>query len=499
MNSIFKKLFSTSTKQRVVNQLLIDGKFVNSVSGKTFKTFNPSSEEVISEIQEADKKDVDLAVRAARKAFDSGSWPKTSAFERSRLMNRLADLIEKNGDELATLEALDNGKPVSIAKAADVALTVNCFRYYAGWADKIHGQVIPHSGPFHMYTRHEPVGVCAQIIPWNFPLLMAAWKLGPLLAIGCTSVLKPAEQTPLTALRLGELIMEAGYPNGVVNILPGYGPTAGEALAKHELVDKVAFTWSTEVGFHIMRNSHEKNLKRITLELGGKSAHVIMDDADIDQAIAQNHLGLFFNAGQCCIAGSRTFVHEKIYDEFVRKAVEHAKKIKLGDPFLKDTEQGPQIDKEQQDKILNYIETGKKEGAKLLAGGKRGGNKGYFVEPTVFADVTDNMKIAKEEIFGPVMSLMKFKTLDEVIERANKSTYGLGAGISTRSIDNAIKFSNGVRAGTIYVNCYDAFDSNTPFGGFKNSGIGRELGEYGLKNYTEVKTVIIRRPDDSQP
>lgn len=242
MNSIFKKLFSTSTKQRVVNQLLIDGKFVNSVSGKTFKTFNPSSEEVISEIQEADKKDVDLAVRAARKAFDSGSWPKTSAFERSRLMNRLADLIEKNGDELATLEALDNGKPVSIAKAADVALTVNCFRYYAGWADKIHGQVIPHSGPFHMYTRHEPVGVCAQIIPWNFPLLMAAWKLGPLLAIGCTSVLKPAEQTPLTALRLGELIMEAGYPNGVVNILPGYGPTAGEALAKHELVDKVAFT-----------------------------------------------------------------------------------------------------------------------------------------------------------------------------------------------------------------------------------------------------------------
>jgi aldehyde dehydrogenase (NAD+) len=326
---------------------------------------------------------------------------------------------------------------------------------------------------------------------------MAAWKLGPALATGCTVVLKPAEQTPLSALRLGELIMEAGFPNGVVNILPGYGPTAGDALAKHELVDKVAFTGSTEIGMHIMRHAHEKNLKRITLELGGKSPNIIMDDADIDKAIEQNHLGLFFNAGQCCVAGSRTFVHEKIYDEFVHKAVEHAKKIKVGDPLLKDTDQGPQIDKEQQDKILSYIDHGKNDGAKLLVGGKRQGKKGYFVEPTIFSDVQDGMKIAQEEIFGPVMSLFKFKNLDEVIERANKSSYGLGAGIVTKSIENAIKFSNGVRAGTIYVNCYDAFDSTTTFGGFKNSGIGRELGEYGLRNYTEVKTVIMKRPDDA--
>ena len=495
MKSIVKKMFST--KPKIVNQILIDGKFVNSISGKTFKTFNPSTEELITEVQESDKKDAEVAIKSARKAFDSGIWTKTSAFERGRLLNKLADLIEKNADELAALEALDNGKPVSIARAADLNLTINCFRYYAGWADKNHGQTVPHSGPYHMYTRHEPVGVCAQIIPWNFPLLMAAWKLGPALATGCTSILKPAEQTPLSALRLGELIMEAGFPNGVVNILPGYGPTAGDALVRSPLVDKIAFTGSTDIGFHIMKNAHDNNLKRVTLELGGKSANVIMDDADIDSAIQQNHIGLFFNAGQCCVAGSRTFVHEKIYDEFVSKAVAHAKKIKLGDPFLKDTEQGPQIDKEQQDKILHYIESGKTDGAKLLAGGHRGGKKGYFVEPTVFSDVTDNMKIAKEEIFGPVMSLMKFKTLDEAIQRANNSSYGLGAGIVTKSLENAIKFSNGVRAGTIYVNCYDAFDSNSTFGGFKNSGIGRELGEYGMRNYTEVKTVIMKRPDDS--
>ncbi len=495
MYRIIKKSFGSIP--RMVNQLLIDGKFVNSISGKTFKTINPATEELLSEVQESDKKDVDVAVKSARKAFDSGAWPKTSGYQRSRLINKFADLIEKNADEIATLESLDNGKPFSNAKG-DVGLSISCFRYYAGWSDKIHGQTIPHNGPYLMYTRHEPVGVCAQIIPWNFPLLMAAWKLAPALAMGCTIILKPAEQTPLTALKLGELAMEAGFPNGVINILPGYGETAGDALIKHDLVDKVAFTGSTEVGFHIMRNSHPKNLKRITLELGGKSANVIMNDVDIDQAIAQNHLGLFFNAGQCCIAGSRTMVHEKIYDEFVAKAVAQSKTIKVGDPMSKETGQGPQIDKEQQDKILGYIDSGKKDGAKLLSGGGRVGNKGYYVEPTVFADVNDNMKIAQEEIFGPVMSIMKFKNLDEAIERANNSTYGLGAGIMTNSSENAIKFSNGVRAGTIYVNCYDAFDSTTVFGGFKNSGIGRELGEYGLKNYTEVKTVIMKRPEDAK-
>lgn len=328
---------------------------------------------------------------------------------------------------------------------------------------------------------------------------MAAWKLGPALATGCTVVMKPAEQTPLTALRLGELIMEAGFPEGVVNMLPGYGPTAGKALSQHKLVDKVAFTGSTEVGYEIMRNSHVHNLKRVTLELGGKSANIIMDDADMDLAIQQSQVGLYLNQGQCCIAGSRLFVHEKIYDEFVKKSVEAAKKRKVGDPFAADTDQGPQVDKDQFNKILNYIEVGKKEGAKLLTGGKRVGSKGYFIEPTVFSDVKDDMTIAKEEIFGPVMSIMKFKNIDEVIQRANNSNYGLGAGLVTKNIDNAIKISNALRAGTVYVNCYDVFDANTPFGGYKDSGLGRELGEAGLKNYLESKTVIVKRPEDSLP
>jgi aldehyde dehydrogenase (NAD+) len=422
-----------------------------------------------------------------------------AAAERGKLLYKLADLMEKHQDELAALEALDNGKPFSFAKAADIALCIKTYRYYAGWADKIHGQVIPISGPFLAYTKEEPVGVAAQIIPWNFPALMQAWKLGPALATGCTVVMKPAEQTPLTALRVGELIMEAGFPEGVVNILPGYGPTAGQALAQHSDVDKVAFTGSTEIGYEIMRNSHKNNLKRITLELGGKSANIIMDDADIDLAIAQSQVGLYLNQGQCCIAGSRLFVHEKIYDEFVARSVEASKKRKVGDPFANDTDQGPQVDNDQFKKILGYIEAGKKEGAKLLTGGKRVGNKGFFVEPTVFSDVKDDMTIAKEEIFGPVMSILKFKSVDEVIQRANNSNYGLGAGVVTKNVETAIKISNGIRAGTVYVNCYDVFDANTPFGGFKDSGVGRELGEAGLKNYLESKTVIIKRPDDSMP
>ena len=482
-----------------VTQLLIDGKFVNSASGKTFDTFNPATEEKITSVQESGVEDVNRAVKAARKAFDGGPWRRMSGAERGRLLYKLADLMEKHQDELAALEALDNGKPFGFAKAADINLCIKTYRYYAGWADKIHGQTIPINGPYFCYTKEEPVGVAGQIIPWNFPALMQAWKLGPALATGCTVVMKPAEQTPLTALRVGELIMEAGFPEGVVNILPGFGPSAGQALATHKDVDKVAFTGSTEVGYQIMRNSHKDNLKRITLELGGKSANIIMDDADIDLAIAQSQVGLFLNQGQCCIAGSRLFVHEKIYDEFVKRSVEVAKARKVGDPFAAETDQGPQIDNDQFTKILKYIDIGKKEGAQLLTGGKRVGTKGFFVEPTVFAGVTDDMTIAKEEIFGPVMSILKFKTIDEVIARANKSEYGLGAGVVTRSVENAIKLSNGIRAGTVYVNCYDVFDANTPFGGFKDSGVGRELGEAGLRNYLESKTVIIKRPDDSMP
>ena len=365
IRNISKKFFS-SQKPRIINQLLINGKFVNSLSGKTFPSINPFNEEKIVDVQEGDKADIEMAVKAARQAFNSGPYKKLSSYERGLFLNKLADLIEKNIDELATLESLDNGKPFNFSKNVDIALAIKTYRYYAGYADKVHGQTIPIQGPFFCYTRHEPVGVVGQIIPWNFPILMQAWKLAPALAMGCTVVMKPAEQTPLTALRIGELILEAGFPNGVVNIVPGYGPTAGGALVEHQDVDKIAFTGSTEVGLHIMSNSSKNRLKRVTLELGGKSANIIMDDADIDLAIAQSQLGLFLNQGQCCIAGSRLFVHEKIYDEFVHKSVEAAKNRIVGDPFGKSTDQGPQIDEDQMNKILNYINIGNREGAKLL-------------------------------------------------------------------------------------------------------------------------------------
>jgi aldehyde dehydrogenase (NAD+) len=328
---------------------------------------------------------------------------------------------------------------------------------------------------------------------------MAIWKLGPSLSMGCTSVLKPAEQTPLSALRLGELIMEAGFPEGVVNILPGYGPTAGRAIATHPLVDKVAFTGSTEVGLEIMRASHENGLKRVTLELGGKSPNIVMDDADLDLAAKIASHSIYFNMGQCCCAGSRLFVHEKIYDAFMEKKVEEAKSRKVGNPLDHTTDQGPLVDIDQKNKYIHYVKKGQEEGATIITGGKVKEGVGHFVEPTIFADVYDHMTIAKEEIFGPVVSILKFKTIDEVIKRANNSTYGLGAGVITKSLDNALKISNALRKGTVWVNCYNVFDANTPFGGFRNSGIGRELGEYGLKNYTEIKTVTIKRPDDSLP
>ncbi|HUI42780.1 MAG TPA: aldehyde dehydrogenase family protein [Terriglobia bacterium] len=476
-------------------KLLINNKWVNSASGKTFPTINPASGEEICQVAEADAADVDLAVSAARAAFNGGPWRKMSASERGNVMNRLADLIEKNADELARLEALDNGKPYKVAKSGDLPLTIACYRYYAGWADKIQGKTIPVSGPYFTYTRHEPVGVVGQIIPWNFPLLMQAWKLGPALAAGNTVVLKPAEQTPLTALRVGELILEAGFPEGVVNILPGYGPTAGGAIARHADVDKVAFTGSTEVGHLIMEAAARSNLKRVTLELGGKSPNVVFADADMDEAIEGAHFALFFNQGQCCCAGSRLFVEEKAYDEFVEKSVARARQRTVGDPFDPKTEQGPQVDKDQFEKVMGYIEAGQKEGAKLASGGHRVGDRGFFIEPTVFADVKDSMKIAREEIFGPVMSILKFKDIDEVVERANRTDYGLAAAVWTRDIGKAHSIANKVRAGTVWVNCYDVFDAAAPFGGFKQSGIGRELGEYGLAQYTEVKTVTVKLPN----
>ena len=379
-----------------------------------------------------------------------------------------------------------------MAKAVDVAATAACYRYYAGWADKVMGKTIPIDGPFFCYTRHEAIGVCGQIIPWNFPMLMQAWKLAPALAAGNTCVLKPAEQTPLSALRIGELNLEAGFPEGVVNILPGFGPTAGAAIALHMDIDKVAFTGSTEVGHLILQAAGQSNLKRVSLELGGKSPNIVFADADMDQAIEGSHMGLFFNQGQVCCAGSRVFVEDKVYDQFVEQSTARAQRRTVGDPFDAGTEQGPQVDQTQLERVLGYIESGQREGAKLNCGGGRVGDKGYFVEPTVFSDVQDSMKIAQEEIFGPVMSIIRFKSLDEVIDRANKTVYGLAAGVWTKDVSKALAIANNVRAGTVWVNCYNVLDTAAPFGGFKQSGIGRELGEYGLQQYTEVKTVVVK-------
>lgn len=477
------------------NKIFINNEWINSVSGKTFPTFNPATGEKICDVAEGDKADVDIAVKAARDAFRLGSpWRRTDASERGRLLNVLADLMERDRVYLASLETLDNGKPFKYSFLADLELSIKCYRYYAGWADKNHGKTIPVEGDFFSYTRHEPVGVCGQIIPWNFPLLMQAWKLAPALSMGNVVVLKTAEQTPLSANYVAALIAEAGFPAGVVNVVPGYGPTAGAAIAGHKDVDKVAFTGSTEVGQIVAKLAAESNLKRVTLELGGKSPNIVLSDADMENAVEQSHFGLFFNQGQCCCAGSRIFVEEKAYKDFVECSVEKAKKRPVGDPFNADNEQGPQIDGDQTAKIMDLIESGKKEGAKLCTGGNRVGDKGFFIEPTVFADVQDNMRIAKEEIFGPVMQILKFKKLDEVIERANNSIYGLGAAVFTRDLEKAIYLSNSIQSGTVWINCYDVFSAGTPFGGYKMSGQGRELGEYGLQNYTEVKTVTIKIP-----
>jgi aldehyde dehydrogenase (NAD+) len=472
-------------------QLLINNRWVSSESGETFATINPSTGEEICQVAAAGAGDVDKAVLAARQAFEQGPWRKMNASERGRLLYRLADLIEKHGDELARLEALDNGKPVSVARRVDVAKAIACYRYFAGWADKIQGKTIPIDGEFFCYTRHEPIGVVGQIIPWNYPMLMQAWKLAPALATGNTVVMKPAEQTPLTALRIGDLILEAGFPDGVVNLLPGFG-SAGAAIARHMDVDKVAFTGSTETGRLILEAAAKSNLKKVTLELGGKSPNIIFQDTDLEEAVEGAHLGIFSNQGQVCCAGSRVFVEEKIYDQFMEKSIARARKRIVGDPFDPQTEQGPQVDQAQFDRITNYIESGMSEGARLACGGKRVGDRGYFIEPTVFADVQDEMKIAREEIFGPVMSVIPFKDLGEVVARANRTIYGLAAGVWTRDIKKAHAIANSVRAGTVWVNCYNVLDTRAPFGGFKQSGTGRELGEYGLQQYTEVKTVIMK-------
>ena len=477
---------------KIKDQLLfIDGKWCQSASGKSFETVDPSTNQVICRVAEGDAADVELAVAAARRAFDSGPWSRMSASERGRLIYKLADLIESHQEELAALESLDNGKPYRDSMAADLPLTIKCYRYYAGWADKIVGKTIPVDGDFTCFTRHEPVGVVGQIIPWNFPLLMQAWKWGPALASGCTLVLKPAEQTPLTALRVAQLAQEAGFPNGVINVVPGFGPTAGAALTRHMDVDKVAFTGETSTGQLIMEAAAKSNLKRVSLELGGKSPNIVFADADIDAAVEGAYFGLFFNQGQCCCAGSRLFVEQSIHDEFVAKLVQRAKSQKVGDPFDPETTQGPQITREQQERVLNFIDSGKKEGATIHCGGGKPNLPGYFVEPTVFSGVTDGMKIAREEIFGPVMNILPFGKIEEVVERSNRTQFGLAAAVWTRDIKKAHRMARSLRAGTVWINCYDVFDAAAPFGGYKMSGVGRELGEYALQLYTEVKTVYI--------
>ncbi|XP_053693334.1 aldehyde dehydrogenase, mitochondrial-like [Sabethes cyaneus] len=474
-------------------QIFINNEFVNAVSGKTFPTINPATGKKIADVAEGDKADVDLAVAAAKAAFERKSvWRQMDASARGKLLHKLCDLMEKNLEYLAALESLDNGKPYASA-VYDVHASVASLRYAAGWADKISGDTLPSDGPHLTYTRKEPVGVVGQIIPWNYPMLMLAWKWGPALATGCTIVMKPAEQTPLTALYLCSLAKEAGYPAGVINMVPGYGATAGNAITVHPDIKKVAFTGSVEVGKKIMAGA-AGTLKKVSLELGGKSPLVICDDVDVNEAAQIAFAGVFENMGQCCIAATRTFVQEGIYDAFVKKAAELAKSRKVGCPFAQDTQHGPQIDDTQFKKILRYIEIGKKEGANLVTGGVQVGTEGYFIEPTVFSNVTDDMTIAKEEIFGPVQSIIKFKTLDEVIDRANATSFGLAAGIVTKSLNNAILFSNAVEAGSVWVNTYLAVHVQAPFGGYKQSGIGREMGKDGMELYLETKTVSIRLP-----
>jgi phenylacetaldehyde dehydrogenase len=474
-------------------KLLINGELVDAVSGKSFPVYDPSTGQVMAHVAEADAADVDKAVKAARKAFDEGPWPRMTPSERGRILWKLADLIERQTEQFATLESLDNGKPLTVARVADVPLTVDMFRYMAGWATKITGTTIPISfpGEFLSFTLREPVGVVGQIIPWNFPLLMAAWKLAPALSTGCTVVLKVAEQTPLSGLRLGELCQEAGLPEGVVNVLAGYGETAGAALAAHPDIDKVAFTGSTEVGKLIVKAA-AGNLKKVTLELGGKSPVIVLDDADVEQVIPGAAGAIFFNHGQCCCAGSRLMVHKKIFDKVVAGIADQAKSIKLGPGLDPITQMGPLVSDEQFRRVTGYIRSGVEEGAEVVVGGKKGSdNGGYFVQPTVLTKTNPTMKVVREEIFGPVVCAQPItdEDLEAIAREANNTTYGLAASVWSRDISKANKLAKRVRAGTVWVNCHNVFDASLQFGGYKESGWGREMGEFVLNNYTEVKAV----------
>jgi phenylacetaldehyde dehydrogenase len=474
-------------------QLFINGQWADAASGKTFETPNPATGAALASVAEGDAADIDRAVRAARKAFDDGPWSRITPSERGRIIWRIGDLILEHAEELAQLESLDNGKPYDVALAADVPLAADLFHYMAGWATKIEGNSINISVPympganFHSYTLREPVGVVGQIIPWNFPLLMAAWKIGPALTTGNTVVLKPAEQTPLTAIRLAGLIAEAGVPDGVVNVVTGFGETAGAALAAHPLVDKVAFTGSTEVG-RLIVHAAAGNLKKVSLELGGKSPNIVFDDAS-PAAVEGAANAIFFNHGQCCVAGSRLYVQEGRFDEVVEGVAQIAKSIKLGPGMESGTQMGPLVSDEQLRRVTSYLESGRAEGATAITGGGRWGDEGYFVEPTVLTHTRPDMKVVREEIFGPVVVAAPFQSIDDIAGAANDSEYGLGAGIWTQDISKAHALAKKLRAGTVWINCYNVFDASLPFGGYKQSGWGREMGHEVLEAYTEVKAV----------
>jgi len=475
-------------------QLLIGGEWVESASGRRFDTVNPATGETLAQVAHGQAEDIDRAVAAARAAFESPSWETMKPADRGRIVWRIGDLIEEHADELALLDSLDNGKPLAVARAADVALAAELFRYMAGWATKIEGKTITPSVPylpdaqFHAYTLHQAVGVVGQVIPWNFPLLMAAWKLGPAIATGCTVVLKPAEQTPLSALRLGELMLEAGLPDGVVNVVTGFGD-AGAALAAHPGVDKIAFTGSTEVGRQIVAAaSHD--LKKVSLELGGKSPNVVFADADLEAAVAGAANAIFFNQGEVCTAGSRLYVQDAAYDTVLDGLSREAQAIRVGPGTDPDSQMGPLVSHEQLTRVEGYVQSGIDEGAEVVAGGRRLRESGYFMAPTILANTNPSMKVVREEIFGPVVTVSPFSSVEEAIRVANDSAYGLGAGVWTRDISKAHRMARAVRAGTVWINTYNVYDAALPFGGFKQSGWGREMGEEALSLYTEVKTVI---------